>query len=896
MSEKRPGSAPSFSRRLGDLTRKNRFSAHRRIFARKNRGRFAAHWRAFAQSGARSCPTSEIDLSRYLSGMIAILIAAGWSQTANAGDPEDYPYVRRLSETGSFTVSDISANGSIAVGYSSTSSGPRSFRWDTASGGLFYVNDMTGTSRGRAEKVNADGSVFIGTLSSGQAFRWSASTGAWNLGALGADRQSTARDVSDDGSVVVGGSGANETQKAFRWSAATGAMTALDMPPDTVSSVAHAVNADGSVIVGQYYTAIGTHAFRWTAATGIAHDMGTLPGSFDARAVAVSADGSLVAGESRFVVDTPFDELEDRMSDGYTSSSFPFSRDDFSFGSDIISVDEWRGFRWNATTGVMQPLGAIGGRGGSSPYAMNADGSVIVGASQAGSRQRGFRWTEATGMVSVEDWLRGNGVTVVADFTHNATGVSADGNIIVGQTKNNTPYIARIVLADTGTVEPRTNLSDVDTVTSTDSGSSGRQPRGIDLTGGSGTSTTPSTSSGASSPSSTSSTSPTSSTSSTPSTSSTSAQPSGSSNASTSPTTATSLAAPASTASIASAASAASAAPSAPSASSVSPPDSAAKTGHSVLPARSGIIDLDQYARTLAARPNAGIGLDIANTVLDGAHGAPMRSLLEPGRQSFSIVSDVGHNDGRDTAGGFGVADIGYGIGLEGDATARIAFGGLYDQRDINTGGNFIHRGFYIAPEISMPLAGGLYATVGGYYAPGRMSIERGYLNGGAMDYSRGETDLNVWAAKLRVDWLDAFSIGGWKLTPYAGATYAKAEMGAYAETGGAFPALFDASGEQSTIIRAGLDGVTDLSDSIRIMARAEAVYRLEKKTATTTGAIDGLMGFSFSGRDIDRFWLRGGIGAEFDVAGGTASLNLNVTSEGGDPDLWVRTGWKITF
>lgn len=120
--------------------------------------------------------------------------------------------------------------------------------------------------------------------------------------------------------------------------------------------------------------------------------------------------------------------------------------------------------------------------------------------------------------------------------------------------------------------------------------------------------------------------------------------------------------------------------------------------------------------------------------------------------------------------------------------------------------------------------------------------------------------------------------------------------MGAYAETGGAFPARFDASGQQSTIIRAGLDGVTDLSDSIRLLARAEAAYRLEKKTAATTGTIDGLMGFSFAGQDIDRFWLRGGLGAEFDVAGGTASLNLNVTTEGGDPNLWVRTGWKIAF
>ncbi|CUX18601.1 conserved hypothetical protein [Agrobacterium sp. NCPPB 925] len=628
-------------------------------------------------------------------------MTAGWSETANAGDPQDYPYVRRLGETGSFVVNDISANGSVAVGYSSTNSGPRSFRWDVATGGLFYVDDMTGAGRGRAEKVNSDGSVFVGTLSSGQAFRWSASTGVWNLGTLSGDRQSTAKDVSDDGSVVVGGSGAIETQKAFRWSATTGIMTALDMPSDSKSSIANGVNADGSVVVGEYHTTTNINAFRWTATTGATQNIGTLPGSSDARAVAVSADGSIVAAESRFLVFIPFEELEDRMGDGDTSSSFPSFIDDISFGGDaMFAVDEWHGFRWNATTGVMQPLGSIGGSGGSSPYAMNADGSVIVGASQAGSRQRGFRWTETTGMVSVEDWLRSNGVTVAADFTHNATGVSADGNIIVGQTKNNTPYIARIVLADPGTSQPRTTLDDVDAVTSGNPGNGGRQPRGIDLTSGSGTSTTPSTSSGTSASSS----------SSASSTSSTSAPPSGSSAASTSPATT---------------------APPASNASSVSPPGSAPTTGHSVLPARSGIIDLDQYARTLAAKPHTGIGLTIANTVLDGAHGAPMHSLLEPGRQSFSVVSDIGYNDGYGTAGGFGIADIGYGIGLEGGTTARIAFGGLYDQRDIDTGGDFIHRGFYIAPEISLPLTGGLHATIGGYYATGRMSIERGLFAGG---------------------------------------------------------------------------------------------------------------------------------------------------------------------
>ncbi|WP_286169433.1 autotransporter domain-containing protein [Rhizobium sp. NFACC06-2] len=662
-------------------------------------------------------------------------------------------------------------------------------------------------------------------------------------------------------------------------------MTAIDMPADVTSSVANDVSLDGKVVVGEYFTETNMHAFRWTATDG-AIDIGTLPGSYDARAFATNKDGTIVAGASRFINQVTIDALDDRMGRFDEDSDVKIITKRDPVRPLTMFFEEWHGFRWNAATGSLQPLEETPSGTGSLPYAMSADGSVIVGNWEAAIGQRGFRWTEATGMVSVEEWLRSNGVAVLADFTLTATGVSADGNIIVGQTKNNTPYIARIVLADTGTSGPSTTLDDVDASASGDTGNGGRQPRGIDLTNGSGTSTPTPTSSGGSA-------------SSTSSTSSTPASPSGSSGASTSSATTTSS--PASAANESNAASTpppASAAPAAGESHAASAPPiaSAVTTGRSVLPARSGIIDLDQYASTLAARPNSGVGLAIANTVLDGAHGAPMRSLLEPGRQSFSIVSDIGYNDGRDAAGGFGIADISYGIGLEGGATARMSFGGLHDQRDINTGGDFIHSGFYIAPEISLPLTGGLYATIGGYYAPGRISIDRGYLNGGAMDYSRGEADLDAWAAKLRIDWLDALSIGEWNLTPYAGVTYAKAEMGAYAETGGAFPARFDASGQQSTIIRAGLDGVTDLSDSIRLMARAEAAYRLEKKTATTTGTIDGLMGFSFAGQDIDRFWLRGGLGAEFDVAGGTASLNVNVTTEGDDPDLWVRTGWKITF
>ncbi|MFK3778077.1 autotransporter domain-containing protein [Agrobacterium sp. NPDC089420] len=633
-----------------------------------------------------------------------------------------------------------------------------------STGDFEYLRNLPGVIYSGAYDASADGSVIVGRYdigSSMRAFRWTPANGVMqDLGTLPNATGSVANAISADGSVVVGGSGYHETLRAFRWTAANG-MQSLGVPPGGTLPIAYGVNANGSVIVGEYY-ALGTRAFRWTETDGIMRDLGALPGSTGSTAWAVSDDGSVVVGDSRFAIGP--------------------------------NSHEWRAFRWTAATGAMDPLGALAGGTASVAYNLSADGSVVIGQAKSGNGQRGFRWTEATGMVSVEDWLRGNGVTVDGDFTLNAMGVSADGNIIVGETQNGTSYIARVVPGETAAPQ--------------ESGSAGTNP------------------------------------------------PQSENN----------------------------------------PSSTAGTPTRSAVSTRSGIIDRDQYARTLATRPNAGIGLDRANTVLDGAHGAPMRNLLEPGRQSFSIVSDIGYSEGQGSAGGFGIADIGYGIGLEGGATARMAFGSLYEDRDIDTGGDLIHKGFYIAPELSLPLTGGLHATIGGYYAPGRASIERGYMNGGVMDFSRGEADLDIWAAKLRLDWLDALAIGNWKLTPYAGLTYAKAEMAAYTETGGAFPARFDANREKSTIIRAGLDGITDLGGSTRLLARAEAAYRLEKATAATTGAIEGLMGFSFAGQETDRFWLRGGLGAEFDIAGGTASVNLNVTTQGDDPTVWVRTGWKITF
>lgn len=176
------------------------------------------------------------------------------------------------------------------------------------------------------------------------------------------------------------------------------------------------------------------------------------------------------------------------------------------------------------------------------------------------------------------------------------------------------------------------------------------------------------------------------------------------------------------------------------------------------------------------------------------------------------------------------------------------------------------------------------------------MDVTRGYLNGTALDYSRGEADTQTWAAKVRFDWLNAATVEGISFTPYASLSYAHSRMQGYTESGGSFPSRFNAVTDQATVARVGLDMARDVNESLRLTARTEAAYRFEPHTAGTSGQIIGLSAFSFAGQDVQQFWLRGSVGTEFDVAGGTASISLNVTSQGDDPDIWLRSGWKVKF
>ncbi len=204
--------------------------------------------------------------------------------------------------------------------------------------------------------------------------------------------------VSGDGRVVAGYASGPTTQ-AVRWTQATG-VEGLGFLPGDNTSTAQDVSADGLTIVG---TSSINHsdqqAMYWTQATGM-RGIGFLPGDSESYANAVNDDGSVIVGASWSVVG---------------------------------GVIEQHAFRWTQAAG-MQDIGLLPGHQISYAEAVSADGLVVVGSSSTmfASTRVAFRWTETTGIQSLADMLAARNIDIGGWELKTATGISADGTIIVG--------------------------------------------------------------------------------------------------------------------------------------------------------------------------------------------------------------------------------------------------------------------------------------------------------------------------------------------------------------------------------------------------------------------------------------------------------------------------------
>jgi probable HAF family extracellular repeat protein len=299
------------------------------------------------------------------------------------------------------------------------------------------LGTIAGWSQSQAWGVSGDGKVVVGQLSrlgsDTRAFRWTAGAGMQDLGTLGG-ANSEAYAASADGAVVVGrATNTAGNYRPFRWTSAGGMQDLPSSPPEFVSGDALDVSADGNSVVGLF-----GFAERWTATGGL-EDLG----NFSSRGL--SSDGQVVVGNNGHAVRwTPAGGLQDLGTVDGTQSTVPgtqsFADDASGNGSVVVGQSRdrdgfWKAFRWTAATG-MRDIGTLGGPMAAA-YNVSDNGSVVVGRALTSSNSasdRAFRWTPKKGMQNLQQLLQNAGVTSVSGWILlGATGVSADGTVIVGE-------------------------------------------------------------------------------------------------------------------------------------------------------------------------------------------------------------------------------------------------------------------------------------------------------------------------------------------------------------------------------------------------------------------------------------------------------------------------------
>jgi uncharacterized membrane protein len=238
----------------------------------------------------------------------------------------------------------------------------------------------------RGYEIAGNGSRVVGYTPGGQAGYWIPATGWTSLGFTG-----YAFDISFDGKAIAGFSGSSSSDLfgngAFRWDEGTGVLLLPKFNAANIGSQALAVSADGVTVAGTEQLPSNTRfPFRETIAGGKVNMQAVTGMPTGADAHGVSGDGSKITGV-------------DNAS---------------------------RGWIWDAATNVATPItpGIASGLG-FDPWAISADGNVIIGNRYAPGNFGAGKWTLPDGLVSLNAPSDGSGNSEARD-------VSADGSIITG--------------------------------------------------------------------------------------------------------------------------------------------------------------------------------------------------------------------------------------------------------------------------------------------------------------------------------------------------------------------------------------------------------------------------------------------------------------------------------
>jgi probable HAF family extracellular repeat protein len=204
---------------------------------------------------------------------------------------------------------DVSDDGSVITGEWHHDGFGEAFRYSHGvMQGLFHLGGSSVTGN-YGEGISGDGAVIVGT-GTNDALIYTA-TEIIDIGNLHGSyyRGCDTWAASFDGSVAVGGSrvgpyDAWTLQEAFRWTGAEGMVGLGDLDGGGFFSMARDVSADGSIVVGEGRTDNGDQAFIWDEVNGMRSLQAVLTGDYGLdltgwqlrSAWGISADGLIITG------------------------------------------------------------------------------------------------------------------------------------------------------------------------------------------------------------------------------------------------------------------------------------------------------------------------------------------------------------------------------------------------------------------------------------------------------------------------------------------------------------------------------------------------------------------------------------------------------------------------
>jgi probable HAF family extracellular repeat protein len=287
--------------------------------------------------------------------------------------------------------------------------------------------------------------------------------------------------------------------------------------------------------------------------------------------------------------------------------------------------------------------------------------------------------------------------------------------------------------------------------------------------------------------------------------------------------------------------------------------------------------------------------LDLARTFTEGAHHRP---LAELGRgKSYWVTGDVaGSSRSRDLITRSGEAGVTFEPWT--NVLAGVGAGyGRQDQQLLNDGSASTY-GQYLVGELDFLLADGGILSVLVSSGDWQNETDRGYVTGGGVDYSHGETDIKSTSFRVRYDTPTLTQALGADLKAYVSYGQSRSRADGYDETGGSYAGSFSEMEQTAKEGRLGVAATRKLGEKLRGRLSAEWVRRFDRDQAAITATdITSTLDLTLPGAAVVRDQARFGFDLDYLMdAKTTLSFTVHAAGRGEVADVSGAVSLRRAF